>query len=220
MIFRVINIYSIILLFIVIYDTNSRTTILALLFVLFIYSFWNKICNYIKPVIISIVALSILITFFYIKIKGTEIGTYLNEVSLKYTDKSLFSGRQRLWEGAINNVVDSDKVLLGLGNNVQFELLNGYLHSLYVQLFYQGGLVGLLLFMCVLWIIMSLIKETKNVSTDHRLKTLVSFFIGILILQVFEGQLIYSFSVISVLSWLILALLVNKALFYIKDQNV
>ncbi|SEP75805.1 hypothetical protein SAMN05216232_0795 [Virgibacillus subterraneus] len=108
---------------------------------------------------------------------------------------------------------------MGLGNNVQFELLNGYLHSLYVQLFYQGGLVGLLLFVCVVDHYVAN-KGTKNVSTDHRLKTLVSFFIGILILQVFERQLIYSFSVISVLSWLILALLVNKALFYIKGQNV
>lgn len=103
-----------------------------------IYFSWNKIVDYINPIILSIIGLSGLITYVYINVKGTAFGTRLNEFSLKYTSNSLFIGRQRLWEGAVNKIEESDRILTGLGNNVQFELLNGYLHSLYVQLFLSG----------------------------------------------------------------------------------
>ncbi|WP_416145244.1 hypothetical protein [Planococcus koreensis] len=161
-------------------------------------------------------------TITYIYLKYIPLGTTLNDLSIKYTSKNFFSGRDPIWTEAINTVMQNGKFWTGLGNNVQYGSFDGYLHNLYVQVFYQSGFIGLLLIGFLLVSISYTISKAPKI--DFEFKVLLAYFIAILFLQIFEGHLIYKLEIISVLSWIIIALLINKSshadLFKTQSGNV
>ena len=207
---RILNIYNTIFLILVLFIATSRAAMLAFFVVIFIYLVTKKLHKYTFYFVTALIILSQSFTLFYLQAKDTSLGTFLNELALKYTGKRFFTGRDRAWKESLEDVTQSGSVWTGLGNNIQHDEFNGYLHNVYVQLFYQSGIIGILLMSGIFLTIAFIATKVTVPEIDHTYKTLFSYFTGILFLQIFEGHLIYKFEIISLLCWIIMALFVNK----------
>lgn len=219
-ILKYINIYTVALNILIIFLSNSRTSILVLMITLFIFVFWKYFRRIYSRLIVLVIAISISFIFIYLYLYKAPLGMRIDEISITYTEKSFFSGRQIAWDLAINDVIETGKIMMGMGINAEFYLLFGYLHNLYVQLFYQSGIVGLSLIV-IIFLSISYLFKRKIDKNDNMTKTLAAFFIGIIILQNFEGLMIYNFSIISLLTWIIVGLFLNNLLFgEAKKENL
>ncbi|WP_210470036.1 O-antigen ligase family protein [Sporosarcina sp. 6E9] len=219
-ILRIINIYNtLFLLYALFMVATSRAAMLAFLVSVFIYLVVKKSHRFVFPFIALLIVGSQAFTLFYLKAKGTTIGMKLNALTEKYTGKRFFSGRDRVWKESLEDVTNSGNIWTGLGNNTQHGEFNGYLHNFYVQLFYQSGIIGLLLMSALLLAIAYVAMKVKRDTIDHSYKILFAYFVGILFLQIFEGHLIYKFELISMLCWIIIALFVNKTLLMNFNSN-
>ena len=119
-ILRVINIYNtLFLLFALFIVATSRAAMLAFLVVIFIYLIAKKIHKFIFPFIALLILGGQAFTLFYVRAKGTAIGTTLNTLTEKYTGKRFFSGRDRVWKESLDEVLQSGNIWTGLGNNTQ-----------------------------------------------------------------------------------------------------
>ena len=206
---RSLNIYTTFILIITLFTATSRAAIIAF-FIAIIVAFTIKyVYKYIKCITVSLVLLSPIVTVSYVYIKNYSLGQFINSLSIKVTGKNFFSGRERIWNEALDEVILQGKVETGLGNNIEFQEIGGYLHNFYIQVFYQSGFLGLILAIGVLLSIIFAIS-IKNVK-EYDSRILTGFFIGILFLQVFEGHLIYKFELISVLMWIIITYLIRES---------
>jgi O-antigen ligase len=219
-ILRIMNIYNSLFLITALFIATSRAAMLAFLVVIFIYLIVKKLHKYIFALIASIIIASQAFIFIYTKAKNTSLGTVLNDITVKFTGKNLFSGRDRIWREAVDEVIHTGDIWTGVGNNTQYAGFNGYLHNLYVQLFYQSGFIGVLLISALILAIAFIAMKVKTYEVDHKFKVFFAYFVGILVLQIFEGHLIYKFEIITMLCWIIIALFVNKILMLnINNKN-
>ncbi|WP_282020639.1 O-antigen ligase family protein [Planomicrobium okeanokoites] len=208
-ILKSLNIYTAFLLVITLFTATSRTAMMAFIIIILFFFAIKYLHRYTFYIISFLILLSPIVTGLYVYLKHTAIGQSLNDLSIHITGKNFFSGRDTIWSEALNAVIKSGEIWTGLGTNVEFQKYGGYLHNLYVQVFYQSGLIGLVLFGVLLLSIAIAIGRAKVIDTDFRI--LIGYFTAILFLQVFEGHLIYKFEIISVISWVIIAFLIRKA---------
>ncbi|MGB2991681.1 MAG: O-antigen ligase family protein, partial [Paenisporosarcina sp.] len=197
------------LLVITLFTATSRTAMMAFFIAIFVFFTIKYLHKYTFLILSSLILLSPATTGIYVYLKHTSIGTTLNNLAIEVTGKPFFSGRDAIWSEALDQVLQNGKFWTGLGNNTEFQELGGYLHNLYVQVFYQSGFIGLLLVGILLSSLALAISRTRTIDFDFRV--LVGYFIAILFLQVFEGHLIYKFEIISLVSWIIIAFLIRKA---------
>lgn len=209
LILRSLNIYTTFLLLITLYTATSRAAVIAFFIVGFVFFTIKYLSKYTFYIVALIMLISPLITGFamYVKYTGiNEIITYRSEI---FTLENIFNGRDWIWKDAADVVLNNGMIWTGMGNNAEFELLSGYLHNLYVQVFFHGGIIGLILLSILLFTLALAIGKAKIIDFDFRI--LLGYFIAILFLQVFEGHLIYKFEIISVLMWIIIAFLIRKS---------
>ncbi|WP_202079428.1 O-antigen ligase family protein [Caldalkalibacillus salinus] len=204
---KVVNVFTILLNIVIILLSQSRTAILACFFTLLVYIFWPKIKKHYTKLTTSILFFSMMFIFVYVQLFYTDLGMMINDFIVNYTGKNFFSGRHLAWELAIKDVYSSGNIIMGMGNNYEFLRLYGYTHNLYVQVLYQSGLIGILLLVLLLLSMSFLSKKIIN-HDGYNLRITASFFIGILVIQNFEGLLIYNISTISLLLWIIIGLLI------------
>lgn len=206
---RSLNLYTLVLLVITLFTATSRTAMMAFFIVGLVFFAIKYLHQYTFPIVASLVVLSPLATGLYIYLNNTALGTILNNLSLEITGKNFFSGRDTIWSSAVDHVLQNGMFWTGAGNNKEFQEYGGYLHNLYIQVFYQSGFIGLVLVGILLLSLAYAIGKTKVI--DHDFRILMGYFIAILFLQVFEGHLVYKFEIISVLSWIIIAFLIRKS---------
>lgn len=217
MVFRSINIYNTILLVVTLFTATSRTAMMAFFIVVVVFFAIKYLHKYTFYLTTAIILISPIVTGIYIYLKSSPIGESINNLSLQVTGKNFFSGRDRIWNEAMDTVFQNGMFWTGLGNNYQFPDLGGYLHNLYVQVFYQSGILGFVLVGILLMAISYVIGRATVVDYDFRI--LFGYFIAILFLQVFEGHLIYKFEIISVLFWVTIALLIRKSSQTLDSNN-
>ncbi|MGB6407859.1 MAG: O-antigen ligase family protein, partial [Planococcus donghaensis] len=208
-ILKVMNLYTTILLVVTLFTATSRTAMMAFIIVIFVFFVIKYLSRFTFQLLTALILLSPVVTSIYVYLKHTSIGQNLNNISLQVTGKKFFSGRDRIWGEAVETVLQKDAFWTGLGINTEFQDLGGYLHNLYVQVFYQTGFIGLAFVVVLLLSFARTIGKAKVWDTDSRV--LIGYFIAILFLQVFEGHLIYKFEIISVLMWIIIAFLIRKS---------
>lgn len=220
-ILKSLNIYTTILLVITLFTATSRTAMMAFFIVIFTFFVIKYFYRYTFYIVTALILLSPIVTGLYIYLKHTSIGQSLNDLSFQVTGKNFFSGRDRIWSEAVENVLQNSAFWMGLGVNNEFQELGGYLHNLYVQVFFQSGFIGLVLVGALLLSIAFAVGKAKVIDTDFRI--LIAYFTAILFLQVFEGHLIYKFEIISVLIWIIIAFLIRKSSYtqdmYLTSEN-
>ena len=214
---RSLNIYTTILLIITLFTATSRAAVLAFFIVGFVFFAIKYFHKYTFYIVASIMLISPIISGLSMYIKYTGLSQIVTYRSGIFNLENIFNGREWIWKDAADVVINSGKIWTGLGNNAEFELLGGYLHNLYVQVFFQGGTIGLFLLGILLVTLALAIGKTKVVDYEYRI--LLGYFIAILFLQVFEGHLIYKFEIISVLMWIIIAFLIRKSSQKINPHN-
>ncbi|OZU88372.1 hypothetical protein CIL03_12035 [Virgibacillus indicus] len=207
---RIEKIYFISLIgmnFVLIYATNTRSVLIAFGVILISWLFskyYRKLFHYIFYVTI---AFNILFLFIYIKIQNTAIGLFLDNLSIQLLGKSLYSGRSELWDRIINKIIENPLFGYGLGTNAR-DITDTTLtsHNQYLQVLIETGIIGLILFIFLLYAIwLLLIKNLDNYVS----RISACFFIGILVYENFELTLFQNNYSIAMLQWVIILIGIN-----------
>lgn len=125
------------------------------------------------------------------------------------------SGRLSIWEGAIK--MGMENPIFGLGNrNIpskyeeyfdEYEISNslrgGNFHNIFITSFVSTGLVGVIAFCYVLFIIGRKFIFHVAKETDVYSRILLLPFFGILLGQLFESTILYSTNFINIFFWMI-----------------
>ncbi|MBB6624652.1 glycosyltransferase [Clostridium gasigenes] len=224
--------------------TNSRASLVAVLFTGFVYIIIllknkkiirkfkakNKKKVYLLMIIISIIGGGILIN-------STLNANFI--LKREYNSADVTNGRVAIWQGGIKSAVNN--ILLGVGPNNVKESVNPYLnsnyvkanpdiasnmHNIFLQVFVSYGSVALLL---LIWFILVNQKKIFTYlikSNDYNLNrkkyniilSLNSIILSLLIMNCFDSNIIFFFSLINVSVFWISMGYINK-LIEDNDEN-
>lgn len=212
-----INIIPISLFFLAI---GERTTALCLYIVYAVYlmlGVLKKSKNFYKLFFYIFVFCLIIFPFIYVYIRHLPIGDMLDQITYQETGAYFFSGRNRIWEIAIDYFKKSPLFGYGIGNKILVE--NGITwstHNLYIYLLLQGGIVGtsiFIVFMRSIWM------RFFNHLNDRIVKLSAAYFISIMFYSGFELTLIINSVNISMYLWLVISMGLMK-INYNKITNI
>lgn len=216
-------IYSgfIILSFILMLATDTRSVLLALAFFIFTYCIWKvitrtKLAFITFYLIVSTFMLSII--FLYPKLPTFKYFYELENFMIQNTGKSLMSGRQYIWEILV--IKSFDFPLLGHGTgiqNSQISSLEQSSHNLYLQLIIQNGYLGLLAFMILMlaiWLVFWKGRKNKTV------RIVSAAFIATLVYQSFEITFTQNALSIGIIQWAIIGIGISKCIYSKNTQTL
>lgn len=195
------------------YLTNSRASWLAFFVMMITYFFWDilkkkKALYYLYFIVIA--SLIVVVTWVYPFLAQLEELDKFREIIQLYTGASLFSGRDRLWPMIIELIWEYPFAGYGPGA-LPRDFLDTTLssHNLYLQVALQVGLVGLLIFVLLLFQIWNLFWLGRD---DLLVRLSGAFLIGILVHQIFDVSLTQNNLFLGVLQWLILSIGASRSL--------
>ncbi|WP_330949194.1 O-antigen ligase family protein [Virgibacillus sp. MG-45] len=197
----------------VMYSTNSRSPVLALIVILIVWILLKKKVKILPYLFLIVITLNSFFILIYIWLQQTSLGIFLNKLSIEYLGKSLYSGRSILWEKIIQKIME--KPLWGYGVGIQpRELMDVRLtaHNQYLQILLEVGILGFLLFLFLIFVIWNALL--KNM-TSFTARWSLSFFIGFLIYENFELTLFQNNYSIAMLQWVIITVGIN----FIEDNK-
>lgn len=163
----------------------------------------------------------------YVKI-GLIVLPILIVIGLVFTESEdvirvFTSGRNSLWTSA--SMVIKEHPLVGVGNSNFVEavknvrdttdlpgLETGGTHNIYVQIAVTNGLIALGCILTFLGMILNFtIKKLNNLRRKEKFRftTLISMIFGILVVNLFESNLVYIISFISMIFWIYLGYIVS-----------
>lgn len=200
------RIFITLILLTLIFFTETRSVMLSVAFIFFTYFLWYKIIKSkfsFKLFFVFIVIFCFIFTVIYPNLEK-YLPNYenLNYQMIKYTGKSIHSGRDTIWSLLID--VITQKPLFGYGSGaVPSDYIQSSLsaHNLYLQITLQVGLVGLLMFAFFLYVIWN--KFWIN-RFDKKVRFSAAFFIGIIIYQLSEVTLTQNNFSFALIQWLII----------------
>lgn len=187
--------------------SDTRSVLLSMFVGLLVYMSWRVISrNLISGTLFFGVFIAFIfsIIFLYPNLPKWK---YYSSVELwmrENTGKSLMSGRAEIWS-SLNDYI-AVKPFFGYGpSTVASDLIGRQAssHNLYMNIALQMGLVGLLLFIILLYLIF-VIMIGKNQSRISRLSA--AFYIAILTHQIFEITLIQNQLSIGIFQWAIIGI--------------
>ena len=189
----------------IIVATDSRAILTSAFFVFLTFFGWKFITK--RKTLFNLYFFLVLAFNYFIIVVYPKMYTWnsyyaLNELSLKYTDKPLLTGRNTIWSQLVDLI--SMKPWLGYGSSVAPEdFLSTSLsaHNLYLQIGLQTGIVGIFLLLSFFFLIWKTLWKNRN---DRKVVLVSSFFIGIIVHQTFEVTLTQNHFVIGLLQWMII----------------
>lgn len=195
---------------ILILASDSRSIFLSIGFSILTYFGWrflsrNKILFYIY--FFAVVGFGYWFTFIYPKIYTWNSFHKINELSLRFSDKPLLTGRERIWERLANYI--AQKPFFGYGSSTlpgDFASSNLSAHNTYLQVGLQTGIIGILLLLLFFFFIW---KSLWNARQDSKIVLASSFFIGIIVYQLFEVNLTQSNFGLGLIQWTIIGFLLS-----------
>lgn len=198
---------------IVVFASDSRSIIFSVFISLFTFFIW-KILSASKA-LFSIYFLSIVGFIYWFTVIWPKAYTWkyfyvLDNWSYKLTEKTLLTGRERIWERLVEFV--KDKLFLGYGSSVVPENLTGTAlsaHNSYIQIGIQVGIVGILFLVIFLFFVWRTLWKNRF---DPKVKLAGSFLIGIMIYQLFEVSLTQNQFGLGLLQWIIIGFGLSFAL--------
>ncbi len=197
---------------IVIFSVDSRSIFISILFVFFTYFVWNFITKrkfLFNLYFLLVAAFGYWFTFIYPKIYTWNNFHKLNELSLKFADKPLLTGRERIWERLIGYI--ERKPLLGYGSSTlpsDFTSTTLSAHNTYIQIGLQTGIIGIILLALVFF---TFWKTSWKNRHDKKVALSASFLIGIIIYQLFEVNLTQSNFGLGLVQWMLIGFLLSFA---------
>lgn len=192
--------------------SSTRSILLAIIFFIITYFLWKALIKY-KILFYTWFLFSIFIvtfiTIIYPKLYLFKNVSKYNDLIYEYTGKNLFSGREQIWAQLLDLI--KLKPLFGYGASAYAADYINYqttAHNAYISVAFQVGIVGITLLLIFLFLIWKLLWNFRN-NLSTRL--VGSFFISMLIYQVFERSLIQGNYAIGILQWIILGVGLNYA---------
>lgn len=178
--------------------STSRSSALMLIAIILVFIFLKAKNNILRSVIILV------------PICATFVLSRLSEGTLV----KLTSGRIELWKNA--SIVISKHFFFGVGNSNMISLVKaardavlpginyGGLHNIYLQILAVNGIFALLIFLAL--IILSLYKivtkiDSIDFKTGKNYYILLSLICGIFAINLFESNIVYILSFISIILW-------------------
>ena len=205
--FKIFWIANVILQTITMIESRGRSAYLIVIAVVFIFIFVYNKNKYLRIILLLIPILACGI-FFQMD---------------KDNIRNFTSGRSSLWTSAA--IVIQEHPLTGVGNNDLIEAVKGAretddlpglaiggLHNIYMQTASVNGIISLLLFLVFVgMILMFIIQHLDKLKRKEKLKMtiLTSLIVGILAVNLFESDIIYIVSFISMIFWIYLGYLVS-----------
>lgn len=185
--------------------TNSRTTLLGVaIYILFRFfilkSLFYKKWFY-RFYYIIVFMLPIGIVNLYLMLWRSTLAVELDRISLRYTEKLFFSGREEIWNYLYSNL--SGHWVLGYGK--QFA---GNSHSLYMDVLYSVGILGLIFYLLFL---VSVYEYLYEYCKDEIVKGCVLAFSSIYLMQTFE-TFMFNVNKLNILPYMILAVALGRTL--------
>ncbi|NFO47730.1 O-antigen ligase family protein [Clostridium botulinum] len=205
---------------------NNNIKMKTLLFLNFIIQSITMVKANGRSSYLLIIAVIYLFVFIYLKNKYLRIALLIipflcSSVLLTFNEDRLHgftSGRNILWKSA--SFVIKDNPIIGVGNSDLLEAVKnarvveylpgieyGGLHNVYLQIAAVNGIVSLVLILIFLISIMVfIIKKLDRLKGKEKLQmtTIASMLLGILAVNVFESNLVYIISFISIMFWIYL----------------
>lgn len=192
---------------ILIYSTSTRSVVIAAVVILFVWVILKQFRNLFPYLFYIVVILNVLFLFTYVKVQNTSLGMFLDNISVKLLDKSLFSGRGDLWVEIWQKVVE--KPLFGYGMGTEASDITSFsltAHNQYFQFLLEQGFIGLVVFLLLLFSIWKLLVKRLNY---YPAKLSACFFLGILVYENFELTLFQNNYPIAFFLWLIMVIGIN-----------
>jgi len=195
---------------IVILSVDSRSILLSIIFVSFTYFMWRIITEsklLFNLYFLMVAAFGYWFTFVYPTIYTWNSYYKLNELSLKFVNKPLLTGRERIWERLIGYI--EQKPLLGYGSSTlpsDFTTTTLSAHNTYIQVGLQTGIIGIVLLALVFFTFWRSSWENRH---DKKVALSASFLIGIIVYQLFEVNLTQSNFGLGLVQWMLIGFLLS-----------
>jgi len=166
-----------------VWKTESRAMVVGVLVAVFIICIFSKKVflrnkSLIKLFIFTIAIIPFLVIVWNMLYLNTELSAVLNDFFLKYTSKTVYSGRESIWSQWIPIMLQPKYLLIGNG-----ERIAGNLHSLIADVWYSYGSVTMLLYINMMFSTSKYIVYTFN---DRIVRNSFASFCGMYIAQSFE----------------------------------
>ena len=137
-----------------IFLSDARSSLVAFLFAVLLYVFYDFFIIFRKIIFFSVLFLSISWIFFIVYLYDTGIGDKYNLMIYELTGKQLYSGREKMWGDFASAIFDSP--IFGYGFGVDYSKIADVeysTHNLYLAIMMQQGLLGLFLFVFLVYAI-------------------------------------------------------------------
>ncbi|WP_412520306.1 O-antigen ligase family protein [Staphylococcus simulans] len=187
--------------------SDTRSILLSMFVGLLVFVFWRVISKNLMSGTLffgTFISFIFLVIFLYPSLPKWRYYSVVETWMRNHTGKSLMSGRAEIWS-MLNNYL-SLKPYFGYGPSTVASDLIGMQassHNLYMNIALQVGIIGLIIFILLLYFIfMMMIKTNKSVVA--RLSS--AFFIAILTHQIFEITLIQNQLSIGLFQWAIIGI--------------
>ena len=173
-----------------VWSVGALLGIITMIFYLFIASFASKITkllNY-SSMILSVIIGNILIIF-------VKIQEYFEKFIVEVLKKDItLSGRTILWEKTIRLL--ENKLIVGRGILSNEFLINYYKgnshpHNLILNILLQGGIIALIIYMCILFLLGKKIKKIKNGKIRGLFSIIIFVILFLSIVDTFDVGIVY-----------------------------
>lgn len=202
--------------------SKGRASMLALTVALIVFILWKIISKY-KAGYYAFFALVIgglmIVTLAYPVIDSLAESKGWDQEKIQTIGSKLYSNRETLWVESIE--ISKEKPILGHGIGTTLESVTQTekdlsTHNIYVQIFLESGIVGVLLFLTFLgWVWKTFYKATNNGLT----RAGVSALIGILMIGIYELTLLGQSISLGIIQWLIIGVALSPALYKYSDTK-
>ncbi|PKR77782.1 hypothetical protein CEY16_07575 [Halalkalibacillus sediminis] len=209
---KIVFIAGILMSLLLAYVTSSRTVLLAILTIIASWVLF-KLSRKLFPYLIYIVLLFNLVFLYgYGLLANSEQANYLNELSREYFNKNFFSGRETIWNKAIEYGLESPFFGHGVGVSPQDFLPESHyvhVHNQYLQIFLESGFIGLALFIFLIIVIWRYLL--KNIHLQI-VQWSAFIFLGLLVYQNTEISLFFNMPSIGLLHWFLISIGVSTSI--------
>lgn len=192
--------------------SGSRTALISIILGFLVYNFWSLLSKhrilYLFMVLI-LLASSYLIIYFFSSAKHSFAATIVEGYMSSFSEKQLFSGRDRMWPTIVQSIFEKPIFGFGAGQNTS-DLFNVHYsaHNLYLQVTFETGIFGLILLITNILIVFLLIYKARN--TSHS-RLLISFFVSMLFIQNFEITLFQNNMALGFPFWVLFGLIMGES---------
>lgn len=203
---RIKSIFAIVLSGFIIYLTTRRGPLLAYIVFIFTYIIWGKLTKTrkrYKIYFILVITVSIIVPLIYLSLShpNSVLGSKINLLTIKYTGSRLFSGREQIWPYVIDIISKQPLWGSGIGSNLyDFYSINLSTHNLFLFLAMQTGIIGLVLFVILLFYLWKRFYINNNNSRIYG-----SLLVSIIVQQIFSLGLLSGKMALALPVWSLFA---------------